>query len=55
MIWKILHKLGFHKWELHHCTGINEYYECKICKKRYVKFSNYNLYQPVDFNWLNNI
>lgn len=46
-------KIGLHNWRFSHDTGtgINEYYECKRCKKRKVEYI-LDGYQPIDRDWL---
>jgi len=46
-------KIGLHNWKFSHDTGINEYYECKRCKKREVRYCHLYGYQPIDRDWLN--
>ena len=46
-------KIGLHNWKFSHDTGINEYYECKRCKKRKVEYYMLDGYQPIDKVWLN--
>ena len=51
-MWKLLHFLGFHKWQFVKQMGYNEYYECDICKKRDVEYL-LGGYSPIDREWLN--
>jgi len=50
---RFLCKIGLHNWAFSHDTGINEYYECKWCKKREVRYC-LDGYQPINRDWLNN-
>lgn len=53
VIGRFLCKVGLHNWKFSHDTGINEYYECKRCKKREVRYCHLDGYQPIDRDWLN--
>lgn len=53
IIRRFLHYLGFHNWKFIRSTGVNKYFECKICGKRDVVFPFNGCYQPIDRDWLN--
>ena len=46
MIYKILHRLGFHKWK-YYKGCFNKYYQCEICGKKIVKVGCGG-YQPIE-------
>ena len=48
----LLCKLGIHNWKFCFTTGINEYYECKRCNERKVKYETPYGYQPLNWDWL---
>jgi len=53
VICRFLCKIGLHNWKFSHDTGINEYYECKWCGKREVRYCYLDGYQPIDRDWIN--
>jgi len=54
VISRLFHKIGIHNWKFRFTTGHNRYYECSVCKKRYVVCPKGG-YQPIDRNFLNGL